>query len=229
MDLLASIIKPDLEFRNLYYPNPEQHGNLTELDGLLAVDDLLFLVASKAGGLSAAANRGAPDSLVEDLLETIGKGQRQAERAEAYLRSADEVAFFDSSGSRELLRLKQSCYRFIFRIVVTREDLGSLGARLAIFSMLDKTLSKSYPWHVSFDDLRVVEELFKDRALQFSHYLENRLRASSVDGLVQHDEIEHIALYNKINAYHNLPVRGAGIFTFDASYMREIEYYFSSK
>ena len=98
MDLVASIIKPDLEFRNLYYPNPEQHGNLTELDGLLAVDDLLFLVESKAGGLSAAANRGAPDSLGEDSLGTIGKGQRQAERAEAFLKSADEVAFFDSSG-----------------------------------------------------------------------------------------------------------------------------------
>ena len=54
--------------------------------------------------------------------------------------------------------------------VVTRENLGWVGARLAILSMLDKTFSKGYPWHVSFDDLRIVAELFKDSELKFCHY-----------------------------------------------------------
>ncbi|MCX5903434.1 MAG: hypothetical protein NTV89_08175 [Proteobacteria bacterium] len=43
-DLLISIIKPDFTFKNVYYPNPDESGNYTELDILLGVDDILFLV-----------------------------------------------------------------------------------------------------------------------------------------------------------------------------------------
>lgn len=172
-DLLASIIKPDIEHRNVVYPDPDQPGGLTELDALLAADDILFLTEIKAGGFSAAASRGAPDSLHDELSETIGAGQRQSERAERYIRSADEVPFFDGTGKRELHRVRCANFRRIFRVVITREDLGWVGARIAVLSMLDPSMGTSFPWHVSLDDLRIVAELFKDSELRFVHYLEN--------------------------------------------------------
>jgi hypothetical protein len=57
VDLLVSILRPEAEYRNVFYPNPDRPGTLTELDALLKVDDILFLVEVKAGSLSAAARR----------------------------------------------------------------------------------------------------------------------------------------------------------------------------
>jgi len=228
-DLLVSVIKPDKVYRNAYYPNPDRPGTLTELDAIITLDDVLFLIEVKAGALSAAARRGAPESLYGELADTIGTGQRQSERAEKYIGSADEVPFFDDSGKREICRIRHDKFRRIFRVVVTREDLGWVGAQIAIMSVIEPTLSDSFPWHISVDDLRAVAELFQDSNLRFIHFLERRLEASQETTLSQHDEIEHIGLYNKINFYHDLPVEGMDRMTFDASWMRDIDEYFSEK
>ncbi len=42
-ELLRIVIKADFVFQNLFYPNPDAVGGLTELDVLLGVDDILFL------------------------------------------------------------------------------------------------------------------------------------------------------------------------------------------
>lgn len=227
--LLTSLIKPDFAYQNVYYPNPDEAGGLTELDILLGVDDILFLVEVKAGGFSDPAARGAPKSLEAELSDLIIEGQRQSERAEKYIKSNEEAAFFDETGRKEIVRIRQSDFRKTIRIVITREDLGWVGARIATLSVLDPNLSKSFPWHISIEDLRIVAELFQDNELRFLHFLEQRLEASSEATLFQHDEIEHIALYNKINHYHQLPVEGMNHFSYDASYMRDIDYYFMDK
>ena len=65
--LLVALLQPDVVCQNVYYRNPDDPGNLTELDLLLAVDDVLLLVEAKAGGMDAAASRGAPASLAQAL------------------------------------------------------------------------------------------------------------------------------------------------------------------
>jgi hypothetical protein len=227
--LLASILRPDFVLQNAYYPNPDEVGNLTELDLLLGADDILFLVEVKAGGFSESASRGAPSSMEKEFLDLIIEGQRQSERAEKYIKLADEVAFLDETGKNEIFRLRNAQFRRIFRIVITREDLGWVGARIAVLSVLDPNLSKSFPWHISIDDLRVVSELFDDDEIRFVHYLEQRLRASSETTLTQHDEIDHVALYNAMNLYHELPVSDVDMMTFDGSYMHDIDHYFMEK
>jgi len=227
-NLLTAVIHPDSVFQNIYYPNPDQAGNLTELDILLQVDDILFLVEVKAGGLSTPARRGAPKSLEQGLSDLIIEGQHQSERAEKYIRSGQEAAFFDETGKNVVCTIKGSEIREFFRIVVTREQLGWAGARIACLSILDPNLSKSFPWHISIDDLRVVVELFKDNEICFVHFLEERLRASSQTKLHQHDEIEHIGLYYKMNYYHEYPNDNLDFISFDSSFMKDIDYYFMS-
>ncbi len=228
-ELMSGLLRPDVALENLYYPDPDNLGGITELDLLVAVDDILLLVEIKAGGLSAGASRGAPSSLAKDLSDLIIKGQHQSERAERYLRSKPEIPFFDQTGTIVVHRVQSQNYRRIFRIVVTREPLGWVGARIATLAVLDPNLSESYPWHVSIDDLRVIADLFDGQPLNFVHFLEQRLEASSTLALSQHDEIEHVALYHAINEYHSLPVSGADRFSFAPSYMKEIDYYFSEK
>lgn len=228
-DLLTSIIKPDSVFQNIYYPNPDKAGDLTELDILLGVDDILFLAEVKAGGFSDPASRGAPKSLEGELSELIIEGQHQSERAEKYIKSAEEVIFYDETGKNVVHKIRYSNFRRVFRIVITRENLGWVGAQISILSVLDPNLSKSFPWHISIDDLRIVAELFKDNEIRFVHFLEQRLKASAETRLSQNDEVEHIALYNKINYYHELPVKGMDRMSFDPSYMRDIDFYFMEK
>ncbi|MEF8699273.1 MAG: SEC-C metal-binding domain-containing protein [Candidatus Accumulibacter sp. UW20] len=228
-ELMSGLLTPDVALENLYYPDPDNLGGITELDLLVAVDDILFLVEIKAGGLSAGASRGAPSSLAKDLSDLIIKGQHQSERAERYLRSKPIIPFFDQTGTTIVHQVRSRDYRRIFRIVVTREALGWVGAKIAILSVLDPSLSASCPWHVSIDDLRVIADLFDGQPLSFVHFLEQRLEASSTLALSQHDEIEHVALYHSINEYHSLPVSGADRFSFATSYMKEIDYYFSEK
>jgi hypothetical protein len=228
-ELLTSVIKPDFAFQNIYYPNPDDQDNYTELDALIGVDDILFLVEVKSGGFSEGAARGAPRNIEKELNDLIIEGQRQSERAEKYIKSVDEAAIFDKTCKNKVINIKNSDFRKIFRIIVTREELGWVGSKIAILSILDPDMNKSFPWHISIDDLRVVVELFKDNEIRFVHFLEQRLKASSETKLKQHDEIEHIALYNKRNYYHKLPVKGMDWMSYDPSYMRDIDYYFAEK
>lgn len=203
MNQLEKLLSPDVLHENIYYPNPDDESNITELDGLLILDDILFLVECKAGKFSEAASRGAPKSLLKDISELIIEGQRQSERAERYIKSSESVVFFDETGKNEVCKICSSDYRIIFRIVVTREPIGWVGAKISRLSVLDKTVLDSPPWHIAIDDLKIVADIFKDRGPQFCQYLELRLKAAENEKLDQADEIDQIGVYLDRNFYHD--------------------------
>jgi hypothetical protein len=227
--LLVRVLQPDFAFQRVYYPNPDRLGDLTELDLLLGVDDVLLLVEAKSGSMSAAGSRGAPRSLAKDLSDVIIAGQRQSERAERYIRSQEEVAFYEETGKRTVYKVQISRYRRVFRVVVTKEFLSWVGAKVAVLSVIDPALSRALPWHISLDDLRIVAELFAGRDLEFAHFLEQRLQASAEPILSQHDELDHMALYFKRNQYHELGVRGIDQMSFDTSFTKHIDVYFAKR
>ncbi len=232
LELLGRILKPDFSFINLYYPNPDDLGNLTEVDGLIGVGDVLFIVEAKSGQLSDAGSRGAPDSLVSDLSDTIIAGQHQSERCEKYIRQSTPASFFDSTAKNKVLEIDLQKYRKIFRIVVTHENLGWVGAQIATLSRIDPTMGNFYPWHVSLDDLRVITDIFEGESISFVHYLEERLEASKAEDLQQHDEIDHVALYLKLNIYHGdseVEIEGKKSQITYGGYSKYIDEYFSKK
>lgn len=228
VSVLARIVKPNYQALNLFYPNPDENGQLTELDGLIEIDDVLLLIEVKAGSISAGMSRGAPSSVEKDLKDLIFEGQRQSERAERYIKSADKVDFYDHTGKKVVHRVEHQKFRKIFRIVVTRENLGWFGASLAQLSVLDPSLSKNMPWQVSVDDLRAISDLFEGKGIEFSHYLEVRLQAAENQTLQQNDEIDHVALYNAMNYYHKNVDSTADRMTFRA-YSLPIDRYFMDK
>jgi len=71
-------------------------------------------VEAKAGGFSKSASRGAEESLKDEFSDLIIEGQRQSERAERYIKSNNEVSFYDETGRREVHRLKYSDFRRYF-------------------------------------------------------------------------------------------------------------------
>lgn len=228
-ELLAAILKPDFSFLNAYYPNPDEEGGLTELDALIGVDDILFLVEAKAGGLSEGFIRGAPLSLEGDITDLIIEGQRQSVRAERYINSLKAAPFFEEDGKTILYTIKRSDFRQIYRIIITREELGWIGAKLSVLTGMDGTLEKSYPWHISIDDLRVVSELFTNKPITFVHYLEQRKLAAANQVLTQNDELDHIGLYHDMNLYQDIGVGTDATQVFMVGYTNEIDHYFHDK
>jgi hypothetical protein len=225
--LLSKILRPEQIHINLFYPNPDDVGNQTELDGLIIVDDVLFLIEGKAGKFSEAASRGAPSSLLKDLKELIIEGQRQSERAERYIKSASQVNFFDESGQKVVCTIEHEKVRRIFRVITTREPLGWAGATIARLSVLDKNILNSPPWHVSLDDLRAISDIFDARGGQFCHYLAQRLTAAENERISQFDEMDHVGLYLELNYYHkDLDGDEQIMFT---HYGKKIDDYFAEK
>lgn len=181
VELLSEILNPEYKALNLFYPNPDDDGQPTELDGLIEADDTLVLIEVKSGGISSGSARGAPASIEQDLKDLIFEGQRQSERAERYIRSADKVNFYDHTGKEALHSVEHNKFRRIVRVVVTRESLGWIGASLVKLAVLDPSLNKSMPWQVSIDDLRAVSELFKGKSIEFGHYMQVRLGAAETN------------------------------------------------
>jgi hypothetical protein len=227
LKLLSKILRPEQLHINLFYPNPDDAGNQTELDGLIIVDDVLFLIEGKAGKFSEAASRGAPSSLLKDLKELIIEGQRQSERAERYIKSATQVNFFDESGQKVVCTIEHEKVRRIFRVVTTREPLGWAGATIARLSVLDKNILNSPPWHVSLDDLRAISDIFDGRGGQFCHYLAQRLTAAENERISQFDEMDHVGLYLELNYYHQ-GLEGDEQIMF-THYGKKIDDYFAEK
>jgi hypothetical protein len=78
------------------------------------------------------------------------------------------------------------------------------------------------------DDLRAISDLFGGKGIEFGHYLQVRLEAAENQSLSQHDEIDHVALYNAMNYYHKNVDGGANRMTFNA-YSLPIDQYFMGK
>lgn len=226
INLLAKVIKPDVIHRNPYYPTAE---GLTELDGLLLVDDILFIVEAKSG---THKNSDSALDLINDYGRSIIAGHRQSLRALNYIQSADKVDFFDRTGKKVIFSIKRADLRSIHRIVVTKENLGWVGARVGVLHEVEPSIKGNAPWHISIEDLRVIAELFKGNELQFMHYAEVRREVSHNLSIVQHDELQHIGLYLRMNLYHKneqFVNEEVSFVTFDDSFMKEIDQYFYSK
>lgn len=225
-ELFNDILKPDRVFRNLHYY--DLTGKLTELDLLIIVDDLLFIVETKSG---AFTSNGSHLSLIKGYKKSIIEGHKQSLRVFNYIQSKDTSEFFDHTGKKVVFTLKRSDIRQVHRIVITKENLGWVGARVGVLQEIDPSIKTHVPWHISLEDLRIMRELFNENELQFVHYAEVREKAANESSIVQNDEIQHIGLYFSLNFYNQNQLKGRkpDFITYDDSFKKEIDQYFYDK
>jgi hypothetical protein len=189
VQLVAGILKGSHSYQSLHYPyEHEGERRRGEVDGVIIYDDCLLIVEVKASGLSAAARRGAPDSIATDLTESLDKAYEQATRALEFIRSSPEVIFEHENGS-EALRLKHGHFKRTFLISVTRELFASLSTNLHLTRALGFIRGKEWPWAVCLDDLRAIAE-FIDHPTLFLHYLVRRIDANNYPMLHVTDELD---------------------------------------
>lgn len=207
---------------NMKYDAPDEQGEVseTELDGLVLLDDSLFLVEVKAGTLTPPARRGAP-SLREELNEIIRKGHEQALRAQTYIETNDSPTFRRGDGEEWTVPKEEVSRTFL--IVVALEDLSVFGPNLYDLKQADLLADGEWPWCVSLTDLEVFAEVF-DSPSEFIYFLKNRLEVASRGKIMAAGELDWLGCY--LERGLDLDISGADWVQLDTAFTEGIDAYF---
>lgn len=195
VDHLATSLPGADIHRNCYYRiDAEDPGSLTELDGLVKWDRVLFIIEGKAGAPSDTAERGADSRALRDRLKrTVIAAGKQAYRAMASLDEAGKLVLRDSSGEQiseivrgevdEILLLTPTLYRF-----------SSSELRVEQVNELAEWRGKRAPISLFINDLRVISELTTNPA-EFIHYFRWRQSLPLGSDVVAADEMDLFSAY----------------------------------
>ncbi len=189
VELMKSIMPESSFHLNLEYDREERDtSKICELDGLGVYDSVLFLIEAKAGGITQAARRGAPERLRKHLGELLGEAHYQATRARTYVASRESPKF-RSRNDGSILELNKANNQNVFMVSLTLEPLGHLTS--AIHGKTDLTVFEEgdLPWMVNIYDLMVIADCI-DHPSMFPHYVKRRVRAANQGFFEAHDELD---------------------------------------
>jgi len=196
MELLATLLPRSRIYRNLYYPvSAADKEQWVETDGIVLFDTALLVVETKAEKLSASARRGSILRLRDDLDDIIGEAHSQGVRTLSYLRTSDEVVFYDKR-HEPVLHLRSNEYSDLFAIAVSYEPLGFLSAQLDSLEKLGVVKGREWPWAVYLNDLRAMSEII-EHPTHFIHYLKHRIPLNDIESFKAADELDILMLYLK--------------------------------
>ncbi len=139
-----------------------------EVDGLVFIDSILFVLEAKAGRISPRGRRGAD---LPELRRLVGEGQRQAARVERYIRRT-KPAVFEMPDGRDLSILADERARVIL-VNPTIEPLHAFVTRWDELEKVGVATAKPWIWSVSVTDLRAIVETVES-AGQLVHFLQRR-------------------------------------------------------
>lgn len=213
MALLSEMLKGSTSLSALRYNAPNLAGSTeeAELDGLLLIDDALFLVEVKAGSITPAARRGGQLRMLRDLKSLVSEAQNQAGRARSYIES-QTTPVFRVAGGDEYTCPNEIDRKFLINVTlepldafVTNmyelEELGVLGqghAQDLGFSSTDKIEGSRHcdlPWSVSIYDLEIFHDIIEYPS-ELVHYLDRRLLLNKTKKRVRaHSELDFFGRY----------------------------------
>jgi len=200
LELLEGALRHAEAYRNLKYDVVDDSGEVVEveLDGLLILDSVLFLVEAKAGTMSLPARRGAPKRMVAEIKELIGEAYNQALRARRYIETTDKPTFRLSDGN--VIEIPKQQIDKIFMVTITLEALDAFVTTLYQLEDLGLFTESDLPWTVSLFDLEVIADLIEFPS-QFIHYLTRRHRLNQLKRIYAHDELDWFGHYLQEGLY----------------------------
>ena len=163
-----------------------------ELDGLVLADDTAVLVEVKAGVLSPAVRRGAPDRLREQLRDLVGEAHQQALKAREFMRSAPTVVFEVEGGTP--LRVHPEKLNAFVLVTVSLDPLEIFTTNMNRLVEVGAVAPGDLPWAVSYLDLVVIADALEFPA-QMLHYLKRRQRINELGFVMAHDELDWYGHY----------------------------------
>ena len=157
-----------------------------EIDGLVILDTVMFVVEGKSSPLSAASRRGAPLRLRSQLEEILVKAAGQAERARQALKEGG-VSFRTRRG--EVIEIPKQVSE-IFPIVVTLENFSELTTM--IWELQEAGLLPAEtptPWALSLYELELICDLTEYPAM-FVQFLRRRAHLNELRRVRAGDELD---------------------------------------
>lgn len=209
LDILSTLLGGAKSLCSVFYQWPPTNAtdkNWCETDGLIAYDDHLIVVESKAGSFSYTSPADDFESHLKSLNALVEKPSAQARRFLEYLGSAQEVPIFSrkSDGTfQEACKLRRKDFRVVTCCGVTLDSFAYLASRAENLKALGVDLKGVPFWSISIGDLMVYQDIFSSPTT-FAHFLEQRQLAIANPQFVTTDEMDHLGMYLKHNQYSTI-------------------------
>lgn len=201
-----------------------------ETDGVLVIDDHLFIIEVKSGSFTPTSPATDIDAHVRSIKNLVAAPAKQGNRFLRYLQTADEVPLLDQSGT-ETARLRLGDYRHVTICAISLDPFTEIAAQVQYLSSIGIDVGDEPVWSLSLDDLRVYSDIFSN-PLEFLHFVQMRREAFNSNLLQIDDELDHLGLYLKHNHYarHAAALHGeskAGLRF--VGYRQEIDQFFAAR
>jgi hypothetical protein len=231
IQLFRTLLPGATVFEHIYYQwqtIPDGTKNWCEADALVIYDDHLFIVEIKAGAFTYTSPATDFPAYIESLKNLVLKPAEQGKRFLEYLQSEERVTLFDGN-HREICKLSRNQFEHVTICAVTLDAFSELAAQVQHLKTIGVDVGVKPVWSMSIDDLRVYADVFQN-PLIFLHFVEERMRAFKFALIQAEDELDHLGLYLKHNAYtqHAAKLNPQGKLIWHG-YRSDIDRYFANK
>lgn len=190
--------------RSVYYRWYTGHGHggqkqWCEADALVIFEDHLFIMEVKAGAFTYTPPATDFPAYIESVKNLIMKPAQQGRRFLEYLQSDDKVTLFDSNHN-PIDKISKSRFEHITVCAIILDPFTELASRVEHLTNIGINVGEHPVWPLSISDLMVYADVF-DSPLTFLHYVQQRMLAFKTKLIDVEDELDHLGLYLKHNAY----------------------------
>ena len=179
-----------------YYPVRNSTKQMDENDILLSYDECLIVIEVKAGKFTPRPAIIDYASHKKSFTDLIGRANSQAERTINYIKSRDNATFYNEDKEPQFT-ISNKDYKYYYSFVVTVDNIDEFECRIQQMHFLDVGVGTIT---INIDDLELYVEYF-DSSLEFMHFLQERVKASSIKMLQTFDELDHLGMYISQNLY----------------------------
>lgn len=223
-DLFKKLLPGCTAYRSNYYPMDKSSKEYAENDILVTYDKVLLIVEVKAASFAYTPPIIDYEAHIKSFRALIERADHQCERTRRYIVDRGEAPIYDEQRNLKTI-LTKSTIDQIFTLSVTIDDFNVFAAKADKLSFLHL---KSNAISISVNDLRTYSDYFIS-PLQFLHFLKQRQVATATPKLALNDELDHLGMYIKYNAYSAKPGEfGPGISVQWNGYRKELDSYFGS-
>ncbi len=191
---LSNTLKFSKAYHGLKYDlfNDKEEKIEAELDGLLILDNAIFLMEVKSGNLSEQARRGAKKGMKDDVERLVEEAYAQALRAKSFIQNSEKPTFRLSNNKK--ITIDKSKINEIYLITVSLDDLSVFVTNTHLLHDLGFLQSHEYPWAISLTDLKIISEIVEFSS-QLVHYIKRRIHLIDLEWVNAHDELDWFGHY----------------------------------
>jgi len=193
--ILATQLKGARFFDEVYFKDVAT-GTWVETDLVGLIDDILFVIESKAGVMAMQSPATNFESHVRTIRELVLKAYRQCKRFLDYLASGRDMPIYRlrDGNYEQIVKINIAKCRFVFPIGLTVEAFTPFSSMCKIIPEIAPIADKHAFISMSVDDLFVIRR-FLPSAGELFHYLQVRQAVAGMPQAMMFDEIDHLGAY----------------------------------